>query len=64
MFQGRVNFWSLFSEESFNLLLAVGFVHLITANSGVFSHAGHLVTLRHLVLATAGGEINGSQTQL
>lgn len=57
-------FWTLFSKRSFNLLLAVGFVHLITANSGVFTHTGCLVSLKHLVLATAGGEINVSQTQL
>ena len=64
IFQGKVNFWTLFSEESFNLLLPVGFVHLITANSGIFTHTRCFVSLKQLVLATAGGEINVPQTQL
>lgn len=64
IFQCSVNFQTLFLEESYNLLLAVVFVHLITANSGVFTHRGCFVSLQHLVLATAGGEINVSQTQL
>lgn len=40
IFQACVNFWILFSEDSFNLLLAVFFIHLITANSIIFTYIG------------------------
>lgn len=64
IFQARVRFWVLFAWETFHLSLVVGFVHLIIANSGIFFRTGCLVSLKHLVLATVGGEINVSQTCL